>query len=144
MADGASGREIYNWFIEAGMRTKKGRIVTLSMVYKMLNNPYYCGVFEHPTGSGKWYKGSYKSIVSRELFDVVQKKMEVAPKSKPGTKSFTFTKMQNLKCGSCGSGITAQEKFKNTKKFGVKRYVYYHCTQSRNYDCSESYLREEN
>lgn len=143
VAKGASGRDIYNYFVEAGFRTKKGKIVTLSMVYKILNNPYYCGIFEYPIGSGKWYKGSYKPLISNELFDAVQQKMVVAPKSKPGTKSFVYTKLNNLRCGSCGSGITAQEKFKQTKKYGVKRYVYYHCTQSKNFDCSESYLREE-
>ena len=143
VADGASGRDIYNWFKEVGMTTRKGKIVTLSMIYKMLNNTYYCGLFEFPIGSGKWYKGSYKPIITRELFDKVQKKMQVVPKSKPGTKKFDYTKLDYLKCGACGSGITAQEKFRKTKKYGMQRYVYYHCTQSRNYDCSESYLREE-
>ncbi len=143
VADGASGRDVYNWFKEAGMTTRKDKTVTLSMVYKILNNTYYCGLFEFPIGSGKWYKGSYKPIISRELFDQVQKKMAVAPKSKPGTKKFDYTKLNYLKCGSCDSGITAQEKFKKTKKHGLRRYVYYHCTQSKNYDCSESYLREE-
>ena len=143
VANGASGRDIYNWFKEVGMTTRKGKTITLSMVYKMLNNTYYCGLFEFPIGSGKWYKGSYKAIITRELFDQVQKKMQVAPKSKPGTKQFDYTKLSYLKCGSCGSGITAQEKFKKTQKHGIRRYVYYHCTQSRNYDCSESYLREE-
>lgn len=143
VAAGASGRDIYDWFVEVGFRSKKGKIVTLSMVYRMLNNPYYCGIFEFPTGSGKWYKGAYKPLISRELFEAVQTKMTVAPKSKPGTKQFNYTKLQKLRCGSCGSGITAQEKYKQTKKYGVRRYVYYHCTQSRNFDCSESYLREE-
>lgn len=141
VAAGASGRDIYDWFAEVGFKTKRGKRVTLSMVYRMLNNPYYCGIFEFPVGSGKWYKGSYKPIISRELFDAVQQKMVVAPKSKPDTKQFDYTKL--LKCGGCGSGITAQEKYKQTKKHGRKRYVYYHCTQSRNFDCSEPYLREE-
>ncbi len=143
VADGASGRDIYNWFKEVGMITRKGKLVTLSMVYKMLNNTYYCGLFEFPIGSGKWYKGSYEPIVEKELFEAVQKKMRVAPKSRPGTKKFDYTKLDYLKCGSCGSGITAQEKYRKTKKYGLQRYVYYHCTQSRNYDCAESYLREE-
>ena len=143
VAKGASGRDIHTWLAEVGFRGKKGKIMTLSMVYRMLNNPYYCGIFEFPIGSGKWYKGAYKPLISRELFEAVQTKMTVAPKSKPGTKQFTYTKLENLRCGSCGSGITAQEKYKQTKKYGVKRYVYYHCTQSRNFDCSESYLREE-
>lgn len=141
VAAGASGRDIYNWLAEVGFKTKRGKLVTLSMVYRMLNNPYYCGIFEFPVGSGKWYKGSYTPIISRELFDAVQQKMVVAPKSKPGTKQFDYTKL--LRCGGCGSGITAQEKYKQTKKHGPKRYVYYHCTQSRNFDCPEPYLREE-
>lgn len=143
VADGASERDIYNWFKEISMTTRKGKLVTLSMIYRMLNNTYYCGLFEFPIGSGKWYKGSYRPIISRESFDAVQKKMEVNPKSKPGTKRFDYTKLDYLKCGSCRSGITAQEKFRRTKKYGLQRYVYYHCTQSKNYDCIESYLREE-
>lgn len=141
VAAGSSGRDIYNWLNEVAFRTKSGKSMTLSGVYRMLNNPYYCGIFEFPTGSGKWYKGSYTPIISRELFDAVQKKMEVNPKSKPGTKQFDFTKL--LKCGACGSGVTAQEKFKKRKDGTAKRYVYYHCTQSRNFDCPQGYIREE-
>jgi site-specific DNA recombinase len=137
----SSGRDIYNWMKEIGFTTRSGKLMTLSSIYRMLNNPYYCGIFEFPEGSGKWYKGSYESIISRELFDAVQKQLEVAPKSKPGTKVFDYTKM--LKCGRCGSGITAQEKFKNRKNGTRKRYVYYHCTQSRDFDCPEPYIREE-
>ncbi len=141
VATGASGRDVYNWMKETGFQTKSGKLITLSGVYRMLNNTYYCGLFEFPTGSGKWYKGSYKPIITRKLFDAVQRKMEVAPKSKPGTKTFDYTKM--LKCGRCGSGITAQEKFKTRKDGSKKRYVYYHCTQSRDFDCPEPYIREE-
>lgn len=143
VAAGASGRDIFEWFKSIGMTTRKGKTITLSSVYEILNNSYYCGIFEYPVGSGKWYKGSYKPIITRELFDSVQQKMVVVPKTKPGTKNFEYTKLNYLKCGSCGSGITAQERFKKTKKFGVRRYVYYHCTQSRNFDCAESYIREE-
>ncbi len=67
--------------------------------------------------------------------------MTIAPKSKPGTKRFDFTRM--LKCGACGSGITAQERIKRLKSGALKRYVYYHCTQFKNFDCHEPYIREE-
>ncbi len=142
VAAGASGREIYNWMKEIDFRTKNGKLMVMSIIYRMLNNPYYCGIFEFPIGSGKWYRGSYKPIISRELFDAAQKKMTVTPKTKPGTKQFDFTKL--LKCGSCGSGVTAQERFKKRKDGTIKRYVYYHCTQSRDFDCPEPYIREEN
>lgn len=113
VAAGSSGRDIYDWMKETGFRTKSGKLLTLSGVYRMLNNPYYCGIFEFPTGSGKWYKGSYAPIISRELFDAVQKQMAVNPKSKPGTKQFDYTKL--LRCGGCESGVTAQEKLKKLK-----------------------------
>jgi len=139
---GYSGRKIFNWLRgDIDFRTKSGKLVTLSSIYRMLNNPYYCGIFEFPVGSGKWYKGSYEPIISKDLFDKVQKKMEVPPKSKPGTKQFNFTKI--LKCGNCGSGITAQESHKRFKNGNIKHYVYYHCTQFRNFNCKEPYIREE-
>lgn len=140
--EGLSGRKIYNWLKdETDFRSRKGKVIALSMVYKILNNPYYCGMFEFPQGSGKWYKGSYEPIISRELFDAAQKKMEVPPKSKPGTKEFDFTKM--FKCGTCGSGVTAQDKIKRFKNGTSRKYTYYHCTRFRNLGCPEQYIREE-
>lgn len=48
-----------------------------------------------------------------------------------------------MKCGSCGSGITAQEKFKTTRDGDRRRYVYYHCSRSIDKECKEPYIREE-
>jgi site-specific DNA recombinase len=141
VACGATGRDIYDWLKEINFRTKRGKLMVLSAIYRMLNNPYYCGVFEYPRGGGKWYKGAYTPIIPRELFDAVQKQMVVAPKSRPGTKQFDYTKL--LKCGRCGSGVTAQEKLKKHKDGSTKRYVYYHCTQFKDFYCREPYIREE-
>ena len=141
VAAGASGRDIYDWLKDIDFRTPTGTSLTLSMIYRILNNPYYCGIFEYPIGSGKWYKGAYTPIITRELFDAVQQQMVVAPKSKPGTKQFDYIKL--LKCGRCQSGITAQEKLKKLKSGEIRRYVYYHCTQGRNFYCPELYIREE-
>ncbi|MBM2820495.1 MAG: recombinase, partial [Candidatus Berkelbacteria bacterium] len=77
----------------------------------------------------------------KELFDAVQKKMVVPPKSKPGTRQFDFTRL--FKCGSCGSGITAQEITRNFDSGTVIKYIYYHCTQFNDFDCKEPYIREE-
>jgi len=135
---GYSGRKVYLWLKdEEDFRTRTGKPVTLSAIYRMFNNPYYTGIFEAPVGSGKWYKGSYQPIISKELFKKVQVNMTVPPKSMPGTKEFSFTKM--IKCALCGSGITAQEK---VKKSGT-RYIYYHCTKLKNFQCKEPYIREE-
>lgn len=142
VSQGASGRDIYEWLKhETTLRSRNGNVLNLSVIYRMLNNPYYCGLFEFPIGSNKWYKGAHEPIISRELFDAVQKKMTVSPKSKPGTKQFDFTRI--FRCGSCGSGISAQEKFKRYKSGHIQRYVYYHCTQFNDFNCKEHYIREE-
>jgi len=56
-------------------------------------------------------------------------------------REFAFTKL--MKCGLCGSGITASEKFKNLKDGTVNRYVYYGCTRSKDITCKSGYIREE-
>lgn len=138
---GQSGRMIFRWFIKEGFTTRSGKRVTLSTIYIMLRNPYYSGRFEYPLASGTWYAVGHESIVPQEVFDEVQVQLTVAPKSKPGTKEFEFTKI--LKCGACGSGVTAEEKFKRLKNGKILRYVYYHCTRSRDLSCKEQYIREE-
>lgn len=48
-----------------------------------------------------------------------------------------------LKCGSCGSGVTPEEKFKRLCDGSVKRYVYYHCNRFKDMSRKEAYIREE-
>jgi len=57
------------------------------------------------------------------------------------TREFAFTKL--LTCGSCGSGITACEKYKKLKDGTTSKYIYYGCTKSRNLHCNDGYIREE-
>ena len=56
-------------------------------------------------------------------------------------KEFAFTKL--LVCGLCGSGITAQEKFKNLADGSVAKYIYYGCCRGKDRKCKNVYMREE-
>lgn len=47
-----------------------------------------------------------------------------------------------MTCGLCGSGITADEKFKKLKDGSVNRHVYYGCTKVRDRDCKCGYINE--
>ena len=137
-----SGRDLYRWMNDTkGFRTRKNKKITLSMIYRMLAERFYCGDFEYPVGSNKIYQGKHDPIISKELFFKVRKKMEIAPKRHPGTIDFAFTKL--LFCGACGSGITAEEKFKHQLNGTVHRYVYYHCTCGKDRDCKQPAIREE-
>ncbi len=139
---GFSGWDLHAWLRESGLRTREGKPMALSAVYRMLREPYYCGKFEYPKGSGDWYKVGHESIIDEKLFDEVQTKLTVAPRSRPGTKEFDFVRL--MKCGACGSGICAQEKFKKIKKDkSIRRYVYYHCTDGAKRTCRQPWIREE-
>ena len=48
-----------------------------------------------------------------------------------------------MKCGLCGSGITADEKFKRQKNGNTHRYVYYGCCKFHDKECKCGYIRED-
>lgn len=43
----------------------------------------------------------------------------------------------------CGSGISAQEKFKNISDGSVHQYIYYSCTRHKDHNCNNPYIRED-
>ncbi len=42
----------------------------------------------------------------------------------------------------CGSGISAEEKFKNLSDGTVAKYIYYGCTRGRDRNCKGGYIEE--
>jgi hypothetical protein len=107
--NGASGRVILRWMKEIGFTTRKGKLPTLSMIYRMIDNSFYTGRYEFPVGSGRWYQGKHEPLIPQDTFDRAREVMKGKERvNKPGTKEFGFTKM--FKCGACNYGITADEK----------------------------------
>ena len=47
-----------------------------------------------------------------------------------------------MKCGLCGSGISATEKFKKLKNGDHNRHVYYGCTKAKDKNCKCGYINE--
>jgi hypothetical protein len=114
--------------------------MALSNVFRTLENPFYYGVFEYPKKSGNWYQGKHEPIVSKELYDKVQEQMKRDSIVRQGHE-FAFTKL--MICGQCGSGISAEEKYKPRKDGTVKKYVYYGCGRSKSQTCHSKYLQED-
>lgn len=140
--EGLTGRALLRWVNrERSLKTRKEKPLTLSMLYKILENPFYYGEYEYPVGSGKVYQGGHDPIISRELFLKCRERMTVGPKMPYGTKDFSFTRA--LKCGHCGHGITASERVKHYKNGASQSWVYYHCTNRRENPCLSKYLRED-
>lgn len=139
--EGMSGRRLHAWLKdEVKFRVRSGKPLTISNIYITLRNTFYYGHFEYPRGSGNWYVGKHEPLITKEVFDLVQEKL-VAYAARGETKEFAFTKL--MTCGLCGSGITADEKFKKLKDGSTQRYVYYGCCRFQDKNCKSGYMREE-
>lgn len=136
-----SGRKVYNWLkFELNFHTRGNKPLTLSGVYRLLQNPFYYGIFERPRKSGNWYQGKHVPIIDKELFDKVQAQLK-RDNIQRENKEFSFTKL--FTCGYCQSGISAEEKWKPLKDGTSAHYIYYGCTRARDRNCKNKYIREE-
>jgi DNA invertase Pin-like site-specific DNA recombinase len=136
-----SGRRLHLWLKnEIDFKTKNGKHINLGNLYLILRNHFYYGRFEYPKGSGKWYNGKHEPIINKELFDLVQESISDHVINYQN-KEFAFTKI--MVCGLCGSGITADEKFKKQQNGNIHRYVYYGCCKHMDKECKSGYIREE-
>jgi DNA invertase Pin-like site-specific DNA recombinase len=136
-----SGRKLFHWLkFELNFKTANGnKNLTLSNIYCILQNEFYYGVFEYPKKSGNWYTGKHEPLITKELFDLVQSQTRNSA-LRVENKEFAFTKL--MSCGLCGSGISADEKFKKLKGGGVNRHVYYGCGKVQDKNCKSGYINE--
>jgi len=115
---------------QAGLKSYKGNVLSVSCVQRLLQNPIYYGIFSF---NGEIYDGTHEPIISKKLFDSVQQVMNNRGKKKRKRKhEFAFSGL--MRCGNCGCLITAEKQ---------KGHHYYRCTKKKQ-ACNEKYLREEN
>jgi DNA invertase Pin-like site-specific DNA recombinase len=136
-----SGRKIYHWLkFEINFKTPANHSLALGNIFRIIQNNFYHGVFEYPKDSGNWYTGKHEPLVSKELFDKANEQLK-RDKIVRQSHEFIFTKL--MTCGLCGSGISAEEKYKQLKNGTVAKYIYYGCGRSRDRNCKNPYMREE-
>jgi len=115
--------ETHTWQLTTPKKKRMGgKLLNISMVHRILNNPFYAGVF---LWSGKTYRGAHKPMITLDEFEKIQKIMGRPGKPTPKKKIFPFTGM--IRCGECGLMVTAEDK---VNRYG-KQYRYYHCTKRR-------------
>ena len=120
---------------EKGLRTKRGNKLHVSKAVEILKNPIYVG--ELHWGGIHIRKANHKPIISRDLFEKVQKIISGRCNHSCRRRKYQFLLRGFLYC-SCGRRMTADW---HTKRNG-KKYAYYHCT--RRTGCSQSrYLNKD-
>ncbi len=144
-----------------------GKPLTTGMIYWILTNPFYCGKYEYPIGSGQWHEGKHERAVSSEIYEAIQVKLGRKSPYKLKNHEFAFSAL--MRCAICASGIVSEEKWQcicsNCKlKFSLSRnnkdtctgcetkiaamqnptilhYIYYRCGKKKNRFCLEKSVR---
>jgi len=90
-----SGRKLYHWLkFDLNFKTAGGnKNLSLGNIYRILESPFYYGVFEYPLKSGNWYQGKHKALITKELYDEVQKQLKGNELKTRQEKEFAFTKL---------------------------------------------------
>ena len=122
-------------------KTGAGKTMSRSNLYKIFQNPFYYGIFEYPRGSGNWYQGKHDAMISKAEFDKVQE--YITRKDAPRYKKHEFEFTGMIRCGSCGSMVTAEQRTKTQQNGNVHHYLYYHCTKRSTTPCHEKSIEEK-
>jgi len=137
----SSGRKIYHWLkYELNFHTRGNKTLSLSSIFRLLDNPFYYGTFEYPKNSGNFYQGKHKPLITQEVFEKAQAYLK-RDKIVKSNKEFTFTRL--ITCGICGSSFSGEEKYKTLKDGTTAKYIYYGCCRSKDRFCKNKYIREE-
>jgi site-specific DNA recombinase len=120
------------------MRSHGGKLISQSLLYRTLRDPFYAGMMVRKEGS---FPGTHPAAVSWVEFEEVQEQFKRLGTSEPRPKTNLFPYRGLLRCGACSSVITAERK---VNRFG-SRYTYYHCCRkSRAYGyCAEPSIEHE-
>ncbi len=119
-----------------GFRTRThkkigGKPLSSSGLYKIFGNSFYYGLIERKDGV---YQGKHTPIITESEFWKGQELLGRRGQQRSKTHDFAFTGL--IRCGECGSMITAEEKDK-----GGHHYIYYRCSKKRkNTPCSQRYI----
>ncbi len=102
-------------------------LICRSGFYRMISNPFFYGEFEWPKRSGNWYHGRHKPMVTKEVFDLVQAKINPNHKSLRSKHDFPYRGL--FFCGDCSCMVSGSRKFKFNKSSNTTvPYDYYRCS----------------
>ena len=127
-------RELVEWCERVNFKSNLGNKISIGKVHALLQNVFYIGLMKY---KGEIHEATHEPLISKKLFDKVQKIMR--EKGKPQkVKKHNFAFLGLMKC-PCTAAITAEKKIKPSGR----EYIYYRCTKKKGPCQEKHYLREE-
>lgn len=115
---------------QLGLRTKyhkKEQRVSISHIYRIFTNPFYCGEYSY---MGNVYKGQHQPMIKPDEYDRVQKLLKNKGRPRQKTKNLPFNGI--IRGGFCGCSVVADEKIKYVKSESLTRsYLYHRCSHHK-------------
>ena len=131
-ANGATMKEVMQYLVESGFTTVRGRKIDLNFISRLLKNRKYIGEYSYRQIVTP---GGIPAIVSQDLFDRVQQRLEVnrkAPARHKAEDDYLLT--TKLFCGTCGAMMVGES---GTSASKGRKYHYYRCVNTKkNKTCS--------
>ncbi len=130
-----------------GLTSRKGNPISKQTLIDMLQRRANTGVF-HYSETGEWHQGSYKPLISVELYDKIQMAMGWVKQKDHEKVSTTAGRYYSYKglflCKTCKFNVTAYTKTKELASGKEAEYVFYTCTKkSKKIKCQEKQLPNE-
>jgi len=123
---GSLGLRFKEFGIESTNRTPLAR----ATIQRMLSNIAYIGLIKH---NNEIYEAKYEPIISRQLFEDVQKKLKERSRPRKSKSRHDFPFLGLLRCSNCKGMITAQ--------WAKGKYRYYRCSKKHG-KCYQPYISE--
>ncbi len=130
---------------DIGLRSRRGKELSKATLSDMLKRRLYTGVFKY--GGDEWHQGTYKPLISVELYDKVQIAMgwRKSSNKRPSTTSGRYYIYKGLMlCQTCKFNITAYTKPKKLANGSEAEYIFYTCTKkNKKIKCAEQQLSNQ-
>lgn len=136
-ADGEKMTDIVKDFNRRGIKSKYGNGMSLNIIHHMLKNRKYLGEYRF---RDIVHKNSFPAIISEELFNHVQEKMEKNKKSPARHKAEDdYILTPKLRCGKCGSIMFGES---GTSKTGTIHRYYTCASAKRKHGCDKKSVKK--
>lgn len=124
---------------EMGITNNRGgKHISKSQMADILRNPFYTGSFLY---NGKIHKGKHVPMLTQKEYDLIQEIM--SDKSRPRKEVHNFPLTGLIRCGGCGSMITAETHTKHYKNGNSQIFTYYRCTKKGDKECKQGYISDD-